>query len=429
MPLMAQRLTAGYAGRDALHAVDCEVIPGTVSILIGPNGSGKSTLLRCLARGLPPRQGRVLLEGDDLYVLPPHAVAARIAYVAQNNPFHFSFTVQELVHLGAAAASHPSRPQTPGSDAHERVEQALRALDLDALAARSLLALSGGEQQRAAIARALAQDTPYLLLDEPTAHLDLRHQNRLLHLLRHEARAQHKAVLIVLHDVNLAAAWADRLILMHQGRIAASGEPTTVLTPETLASVYQTDVLVQPSPSGQSVWVSPAAVPTVSPPRAEVSARIHLLCGGGAGTPLMQALHAAGLTLTAGVLSPTDMDAHTARALKIPYTPEAPFSPISPAALEADAKLRRAADYVIVAPFPIGAANLALLTAAAADSAAAGSQRLLLVNGGSVAARDFTGGEGERQWQSLRQQAYRIVDTPQALVDCVLGVPGDDPKI
>lgn len=261
MSLIAQALDVA-PGRDTfVRNVSCEAIPGQLTVLIGPNGSGKTTLLRCLAGALAPRAGRVLLGGNDLYRLSPKQVAARLAFVPQNSPIGFAFTVRELVALGALA------PAGQGSQA-ESVRQALRHLELDALADRSLLRVSGGERQRAAVARGLAQNVSYLLLDEPTAHLDLRHQTRLLRRLQHNAHVDNQAVLAVLHDINLAAAHADTLLLMAEGRIVAQGTPSFVLTLEHLQAAYQTPVWVGRHPVNGRPWVtglpsgsSPAAAP------------------------------------------------------------------------------------------------------------------------------------------------------------------------
>jgi iron complex transport system ATP-binding protein len=248
MSLDAENLSVRYgASRTrALDGVSCTVArPSQITALVGPNGSGKSTLLRCLAGAQPPTGGRATLDGDDLRRLRPPALARRLAFVPQTSPIGFAFTVRELAALG--------NPDP------EQVEQALRAMDLWDLADRSLLTLSGGEQQRAAIARALAQDTPYLLLDEPTAHLDLRHQTQVLRLARHLAHEKGSAVLIVLHDLNQASAYADALVLLQRGQVVAAGDVSTVLKPDILGLVYQTSVYTHAHPITNRPWVTTGA--------------------------------------------------------------------------------------------------------------------------------------------------------------------------
>lgn len=418
MSLRADGVSLRYTRNPVVHEASCTAERGKITALIGPNGSGKSTLLRCLARGMKPLEGSVLLEEQDLYALNARQAARRIGYVPQESAAGFEFTVGEIVALGADAAARDAPPRAA------RIENALALLDLRALAEKSLLSLSGGERQRAAIARAIAQDGAYLLLDEPTAHLDLRHQIRLLQEMQRLTREQRKAVLVVLHDLNLAATYADEIVLMKEGRVAAAGTPESVFSPERLASVYQTYVYVKRHPASGRPWVLAAPYRPDgedAPPDHHPSARaVHLLCGGGTGTALMAALRAARVPVTAGILSPLDTDAETAAALGIAYTPDAPFSPLSSAALAADALLRRAARQVVVADFPIGPGNLALLEAAA--EAAREGQEVILIAGAPIRERDFTGGAGQRQWERLRAQA-RVVEDPEALVALILESP------
>lgn len=394
MTLEARDVSAGYRLAPVLHDVACRIERGRLAALVGPNGSGKSTLLRCLARALPPGRGSVLLDGENLYALSPRRAAARLAYVPQDHPVGFAFTPGELAALGAEA--------NPREGSAERTRQALGDLDLEPLAGRSLLTLSGGERQRAFAARALAQDADFLLFDEPTAHLDLRHQQQLLQRLRRAARDENRAVLLVLHDLNLAARWADDVLLLREGRIVAAGEPIAVLTPERLRAVYQTSVYIPKIPVGGRPWIlTLPALPEENDPAG--MGPVHVLCGGGTGAPILAALREAGVATTAGILSPHDPDAEAARALGIAYTPVAPFSPVGEAELRVDTPYLQAARHVIVAPFPVGPGNVALLRAAAER---AGSILLLADPGEDVRARDHTpDGEGARLWRALEAGA------------------------
>jgi ABC-type cobalamin/Fe3+-siderophores transport system ATPase subunit len=232
MPLQVENLTAGYGKRGVLQGVSLTLNVGEVVALIGPNGSGKSTLLRCIARAIKYDTGTLTIDGENLSAMNARAVARKITFVPQENPMPYAFTVAELVGLGSVGQ---------GTNAQR---EAMELLDLLPLANRSVVGLSGGERQRAALARGLAQETPYLLLDEPTAHLDLKHQQSLLNVARERAQSQKTGVLVVLHDLNLAAASADTLCLMHKGEIVASGAPSDVLTPEILHTYYQTNVFI-----------------------------------------------------------------------------------------------------------------------------------------------------------------------------------------
>jgi len=231
-----QSLTVGYGARTVLKDISLSVAKGEVMALIGPNGSGKTTLIRAVSGVLDLHLGQVLVDGKDVKHLSPAQRAARMAVVPQARNLPESFTVYQTVLLGRTP--YLSWLGHPGEKDFARLEWALERTDTKMLADRLIGELSGGEQQRVLLARALAQDTPILLLDEPTAHLDINHQARLLNLVQELAREQSLAILMALHDLNLVALYADRVALLVNGSVAALGNPKEVLTPDTLALAY-----------------------------------------------------------------------------------------------------------------------------------------------------------------------------------------------
>ncbi|WP_067563355.1 heme ABC transporter ATP-binding protein [Nocardia acidivorans] len=242
-------LTRG-GGNRVLDGVDFEVVAGQIVALVGPNGAGKSTLLAALAGELAPSEGTVELDGQPLTDWAPLDMARRRAVLPQNHTVGFPFTAREVVAMGRAPWARTDR-----QDADDTViAAALAATDVEHLAARAFPALSGGERARVALARVLAQDTATLLLDEPTAALDLGHQEQVLHLARARATAG-AAVVVVLHDLGVAAAYADRVAVLDSGRIAADGPPRRVLTTELLTRVYKhpVDVFDHPDTGAQLV--------------------------------------------------------------------------------------------------------------------------------------------------------------------------------
>lgn len=249
--LHAREIELAYAQDAApvLAEFSLALTPGELAGVLGPNGSGKSTLVRALSRTLRPRQGRVLLQEQDLYrECSARQSAQNIAVVPQDAAIAFEFSVREIVRMGRSPHL-PRRPFAGETVEDERkVDAALARAGVLDLADRSIITLSGGERQRVLLARALAQDTGIVLLDEPTAHLDLRHQNETLALARSLAHDDGRAVLAVLHDLNLAAAFCDRLVLLHKGRIVADGPPADVLTPAIVEQVYQLPVWIGPHP-------------------------------------------------------------------------------------------------------------------------------------------------------------------------------------
>ena len=243
----------------AIRELSASLAEGEIFGVIGPNASGKTTLIRLLSRVLLPVRGEILLAGHPLRTLPRAAVARDIAVVPQDVPQGFPYTVEELVLMGR----YPHAPRRLFETAEDR-DHAGRAMTatgtLDLRSAR-LDRLSGGERQRVVLARALAQDPRLLVLDEPTAHLDLRHQVECVGLLRRLNRDSGLTVVLVSHDLNLAAEVCDRLLLLDRGALAALGVPAAVLRPATLEAVYGCGVSVGTSaatgrPSVQPVWPS-----------------------------------------------------------------------------------------------------------------------------------------------------------------------------
>ena len=254
--LTGRGIEAAFAGRVVLTVDEITVPPGQVTVLIGPNASGKSTLVRSLCGAVVPQKGTVTLpNGGDLRHTRAADVARQIAFVPQASVHPFAFTVGELVGLGASVRGTQGGS---GETQAGRVETALALVGLTGFGGRNLSGLSGGERQRAALARAFAQQTPCLLLDEPTAALDVRHQVEVMGAARNLAHGEGVAALVVLHDLNLAAAFADTVVLLSEGRIVATGAPADVLTAAHLVPVYQTPLSTLQDPAtGQ--WLIYAA--------------------------------------------------------------------------------------------------------------------------------------------------------------------------
>lgn len=252
--LKIQNLSASYRGHQVLHDVSFDVKNGEVLALIGPNGAGKSTLIRA-ASGVVPSTGQVRTNGDDFHALDPMQRARYMAVVPQAIALPPAFTVWETVLMGRTpylgflgnASSHDE----------ELARQSLSKVNALAFADRRVGELSGGEAQRILLARALCQSTPILLLDEPTAHLDLQYQVSLLELIRELAHTENLAVLIALHDLNLAARYADRVALLVGGHLTAIGTPREVLTAEAISHAYCLPVHVVEHPFMDSPLVLP----------------------------------------------------------------------------------------------------------------------------------------------------------------------------
>ncbi len=221
--------------------VSLKLPAGGITSIIGPNGAGKSTLLAMMSRLLPMDAGRVAVDGLDVSSAPSDVLARRLAVLRQDNHIAARLTVRDLVAFGR----YPHCKGRPTIADREKIDEAIAFLDLDALADRFLDQLSGGQRQRAFVAMVLAQDTDYVLLDEPLNTLDLRHAARMMQLLRRAARELGKTIVVVLHDINFASVYSDHIVCMQAGQVVHEGPPEAIITSEVLTSVYQLPVRVE----------------------------------------------------------------------------------------------------------------------------------------------------------------------------------------
>lgn len=253
--LSVHDLVAGYPGRTVIDGLDLEIAAGRVTMIIGANACGKSTLLGALARLRAPLSGRIELGGADIAGIPRTEYARQVGLLPQHPIAPEGLTVAELVSRGR----HPHRGLFARWSALDTaiVDEAMERTGVTALAERPVGDLSGGQRQRAWIAMALAQDPSILLLDEPTTFLDLSHQLDLLELLRTLNREQGTTIVVVLHDLNLAARFADELIVMADGRIIAHGAPGDVMTAETIAAAFALESIVISDPLTHTPLVIP----------------------------------------------------------------------------------------------------------------------------------------------------------------------------
>ena len=244
--LSIQSLCVRYGQRTVLESVSLEVQSGEVLAIIGPNGAGKSTLIRTISGVLQPYAGRISVNGEDLKRLSHSERARQLAVVPQAIQLPEAYSVYQTVLLGRTA--YMNWFGRAARRDHAQVLNALEKTNALDLADRLVGQLSGGERQRVLLARAIAQGAPYLLLDEPTTFLDLQHQSNLLNLIRSLSQEKNLGVLMVLHDLNLASLYADRVAIISGGHITAQGSPSQVLTAERLTSIYRVPVHVIPHP-------------------------------------------------------------------------------------------------------------------------------------------------------------------------------------
>ena len=246
--LEAKNITVGYGQRKALNGISICVEPHQMTAVIGPNGAGKTTLIRAMNGALEPSSGEILLDGMPLSNFARRAIGRRIAVVAQEAELRFPVTVLEFVLGGRYTWSNTGAWGWETSHDVEVAEEALSETALSDFGSRLMNELSGGERQRAVLARALATEAAILLLDEPTANLDLAHQAAVLQVVRAHCNERGTGAIVVTHDINLAAEFADKVLLVKEGHMVATGSPKAVLTPELLCDVFEIQVLVDTHP-------------------------------------------------------------------------------------------------------------------------------------------------------------------------------------
>jgi iron complex transport system ATP-binding protein len=402
-----------FGTRVALHEVTFEVPRGEFVALAGPNGSGKTTLLRTLLGFLEPTSGRVELFGRPGPEYSIRERARKVAWVPQEEALRDDVPLLRYVLYGRYAHVPPLDRESVADFALAR-----RVLEQVGLADRAddgILSLSGGERQRAVLARALAQATPLLLLDEPTAHLDIGHQIDLLSRVRELSRSSGVTVIAALHDLNLAARYADRIVVLSRGRRVADGPPQAVLSEELLARVWGVDAgLAVDSRSGLP-YLLPRRLVTERRPAPSVLSPgpVHVVGGGGAGAPFLRILVDEGFRVTAGALHLLDSDAVAAESLGVVAAVEGPFAPLSPETRAHHRTLLGEARVIVVAPFAVGPSNLANLEDVIPF---APSVPILLAVPATGVRLDFTGGAATAARASLRASgATPVADATAAL--------------
>ena len=383
--LTFSNVSAGYKHRKVLDQVSFTIRAGEFVSLIGPNGCGKSTLLKTAAALLKPLSGVVELFGHDVHLLKPAHRASLLGVVPQKIDSPMAFTVSQIVMNGRISSM--GRWGTMSSRDHDLVERSMIYTDVMGLRERFFTELSGGEQQRVALAMVLAQDPEMIMLDESISHLDINHRQEVLKILMNLNREKRMTILLVSHDLTLSASISDRFLLMNSGRVVKVGTPAEVLEPELLSSVYDCDLRVQQDPYSGYLHVS-GAIDSLNRQK-KLNRNVHVIAGGGSGIELYRRLLIEGYEVTTGVLNRLDSDAEAARALNIEVVLEQPFSPVGADAIAKALQMINSSDSVILSSVPFGSGNLVNLDLA--REALKRGKTVLLADG--IVDRDYTGGK------------------------------------
>lgn len=401
--LSVEKLAFNYGNKIVLDEISLQVEQGGFVAIVGPNGSGKSTLLKNLSAALIPLGGQVFLDGEALFKVEPQRLAKKLAVVPQETLVQFPFTVMETVLMGRMP--HQKRFQGDTEEDLAIAERALAMTNTAHLRERLITELSGGERQRVIVARALAQEPQVLLLDEPTAHLDLQHQMELLHLLQDLNEKSNVTVLAVLHDLNLAARFSKHVVLLHDSHIYAAGLPEIVLTAAHIREVYGMEVIITANDLTGRFNIIPVALKTPIQKQKQ-DLRLHLICGGGTGNFLLEQLIQQGYQVSCGVLNIGDSDWSKAKSLAIDVVEEVPFAEIDTKTYEKNKKRIEQAEVVVVLPIPFGHGNVGNLRQALE---ARQMGKVVILVGENISQRDFTGGEATKIYEELLQLEVKTI--------------------
>lgn len=344
----------GYGEQDVLKGFTADIQKGEFVGLIGANGSGKSTLLKAVSGLLPVRQGEILINGTAHETFSQKERAKQVAVVPQSYAIDYAFTVEDMVMMGRNP--YLSFRDREGTKDLELVAEAMRLTRTEQFRDRMFNELSGGEMQRVIIARAIAQQSDIILLDEPTSALDVQHQIEVMELIVKLNRERGKTVLAVLHDLNMAARYCDRLIMLHDGKVLADGAPEEVMTQENLQILYEMQMIIRKN----NVFGRPEIVPirVLDQQREEKGRRIHVICGGGGAAQLLEDLVNRGHLVSVGAINRGTDDWIMANYLGLPMVETEPFTVITPEDQARNLKLMKEADVLVIADVPFGAANI-----------------------------------------------------------------------
>ncbi|ELY53844.1 heme ABC transporter ATP-binding protein [Natronococcus jeotgali] len=389
---------------DVLEDVSLTVEPGEFVGLVGPNGAGKTTLLRAVSGALEPTRGSVAVDGAALHDRPSKAASRLVAVVPQDTTLSFSFDVRTVVEMGRYP--HRSRFSPPDEDDRAAVDRALERTRTTRFADRPIDEVSGGERQRVVLARAIAQETPVLLLDEPTASLDVNHQVETLELVR-ELVSEGRTVVAAIHDLDLAARYCDRLVALAGGRVLEAGPPEAVLNRDVLAAAFDVTAAVTENP----VTGSPTVTALPDADGAPEPARVHVVGSGATAANVLSRLTAAGLECTAGPVSGGDVAAEVARGQGLETLDVEPFAPLGAGDIDAVCRAAATADATVVADLEVGAGNLALL------EELIGTPGLIVVERRPFAERNHAGERARSAYERCSRGA--IESSPDAVLEAV----------
>lgn len=407
--ILVKNLSFSYDKKEVLHDLSFNIAGGDFIAILGPNGSGKSTLVNLISKVLKDYQGKIEIKGTDIKKLSSYDVAKMVAVVPQYTSPCFNFTVFEMIMMGRFP--YTSRFGTEKTEDFNMVRAVMERTETSSFADRKYSELSGGEKQRVIIAQALAQNSPILLLDEPTSHLDINFQIEFMNLFLSLNKQENRTVVGIFHDINLAIQNSRKIMLLKEGRIYNFGSVEETISRENISRVFGSDVFVGKNPVTKKLYVSPVFNPAASMEtkgrEVKKQLRVHVIGGGGAASQVINLLYSAGYKVSCGVVNTLDTDHSTAQMLKIPYVSEAPFSPISKESQNKNLEFIRSSEIVILPGVEFGHGNFSNLLSV--KEALKSSKKVIIIDEKNISKRDYTGGKAEKLYRSLLRGSAVVI--------------------
>ncbi|MFZ7119932.1 MAG: ABC transporter ATP-binding protein [Eubacteriaceae bacterium] len=352
--LETKNITVSYGEKIILKRLNICIEEGEFVGIIGPNGTGKSTLIKAITDVIDINSGEIIVNNTNNKELSKRERAKLIAVVPQEFSIDFDFTAFDIVMMGRNPHSYEKK-KTENND-FEIVKEAMILTNTWVFKDSYFNKLSGGERQRIIVARAIAQQSKIILLDEPTSHLDIHHQLEVMELIHMLKKKRNITVIAVLHDVNMAARFSDRLVLLNDGNVVAEGTPQEVIKEEYLSELYHMEMIVRDNKILGKKEIIPLRV--IKNESIQKNLRIHVICGGGTGEEIIEKLNSLGFIVTAGVINEGDSDWELCKILNIKCVDALPFSGISEEESKDNLQFINNADCVLISNVPFGTGNL-----------------------------------------------------------------------
>ncbi len=403
--LAVHDITILYDAFPILNEVDFSIRPGELIGLLGANGAGKSTLLRCISKILMPIKGAIYLDGNKIQQLTAGEIAKTMAVVPQESNTDFDFTVEEIVLMGRFP--HLARFQKEKKRDKQIANQAMQTTGISHLAHRIITTLSGGEKQRVMLARALCQEPELLLLDEPTANLDISYQVEIMDMVTQLNKQKNLTVIAAIHDLNMAVQFFDRFILLAEGKVLATGTAEEVITSEHIQAAYKIPTTIYRHPLHGRLQVA-VHKKQHQKRKTKLGFQVHIIAGGLESLPILDALQKKDYSLSLGPVADQDTNYQYASYYSLPVIKTPPFSAVSPTEDKAHLEFLEKANLVIIPPITFGEGNLRNLQIV--TQAQERGLPILILEKEKIKAKDYTQGQATTIIESMTQKGAVLVN-------------------